>query len=80
MSKEELQVGDLVTGRPSWPLKRPSIFGSCRQGNVGLVIHSATNELRTYYSVLWFDRESGVRCNPEACEDNEVTKLEIPGE
>jgi hypothetical protein len=82
MNKDELQVGDLVTGRPLPGIVRdhPSIFGSCRQGNIGLVIHSDTHELRTYYNVLWFDRESGVRGNPEACEDNEVTKLEIPGE
>ena len=91
MNKDELQIGDLVTGRlydthnnPA----HPSIFGSCRLGSVGLVVRS-TSDIRsgtsdadtmmTYYSVLWFDRGVG-HSNPESCEDNEVTKLEIPGE
>jgi hypothetical protein len=84
MNKDELQIGDLVTGR-LYDLQHnpahPSIFGSCRLGSVGLVVRSTSDAdtMMTYYSVLWFDRGVG-HSNPESCEDNEVTKLEIPGE
>ena len=86
MNKDELQIGDLVTGRLydyQLPSAHPSIFGSCRLGSVGLVVRSTSDAdtMITYYSVLWFDRGVGhSNSNPESCEDNEVTKLEIPGE
>jgi hypothetical protein len=78
MNKDELQVGDLVTGRPL-----PGIVRD--HPSIGLVIHSATYELtresRTYYSVLWFGgARKSWRGNPEACKNDEVTKLEIPNE